>query len=424
MIDHFISGVVNFNHKKGCQKCVVTGTYNKEYRNMSFANLSCLRRTNDTFRDKTDESHHKLTSLLEELDVDMVMDFPTSDPLHLLELGVMKKCLLRWVFGQKGFERKLSKAHIELASRMLLKCRNQMPIDFHRKVRPLNYLRQWKGVEFRAVLLYVGLVVFKKVLDEDMYNHFVCLVCAVRICSCKSYKIYQKLAQKMFTLYIKNYVTLYGEHTIGSNIHNLSHVVEDMQESNIGNLMSISTYQFENCLRLLGLQIKHGNLPLEQVARRIIESQKIDTACSLQRVAKKCSEPRVLYEQIQTPFSKSCKIQVFNAIFIKSDVMLSNRKESDSWFMSISNEIVKLKYVIQKNNSYKIVGQNIKQKRSFFEKPIDSSKLDIYITNGEVTDELHVYGLNSVKSKMMCLSSDDEFVFLPLLHSMESLQIE
>lgn len=397
------------------------GKYSKEYRTISFADIDCTRRTNGSFRDRLDEKHHKLTSPLEELDIDMIMGFPTSDPLHLLELGVMKKCLLRWVYGQKGFDRKLSKDHIGLVSRLLLKCREEMPVDFHRKVRPLKCLRKWKGVEFRAMLLYVGLVVLKKVLDQDMYDHFVCLVCAVRICSCNRYKMYQGLAQKMFTVYIQNYITLYGEHTIGSNMHNLSHIVEDMQESNIGNLMSISTYKFENCLRLLGLQLKHGNLPLEQVSRRIIESQKVNTACSLQRVEKKCSEPQVLYEQKQT---SSLGFKIFNVIFIKPNVMLSNRKESDSWFLSDSKEIVKMKYVTQNGKSFKIVGQKIKRMESFFEKPIDSSKLDIYVTSGVTTNELHAYSLNSVVSKMMRLPYNKEFVFLPLLHSMESLHTE
>lgn len=362
--------------------------------------------------------------MLEELNIDMIMDVPTSDPLHLLELGIMKTCLVRWVFGQKGFQRKLSKAQIELASRLLSQYRNEMPMDFHRKVRTLNSLRQWKGVEFRAVLLYVGVVLFKKILDDDLYEHFLSLVCAVRICSCSIYRIYQGIAKKIFDLYIKNYVILYGEFRVGSNVHNLAHIVEDMQYSNIGNLMSISTYKFENCLRLLGLQLKHGYLPLEQVSRRIIESIKNNTASNSQNVSRHVEgfEPKVLHELKQTSLVSESR-KMFQTIRIKPDFTLSSRNDNDAWFLTNTNDIVKMKYVVQENNTLTIVGcQIVNEKRSFFEKPIESSKLDIYTTN-KISDELSFYCLKSIKSKMMRLSYDQNFVFLPLLHTIENLQI-
>lgn len=73
---------------------------------MGFGDLMCPRRTNETFRNRTDVEHHKERSLIEDLNIDMIMSFPTSDSLHLLDLGLMKKCLLRWVFGEKGFKSK------------------------------------------------------------------------------------------------------------------------------------------------------------------------------------------------------------------------------------------------------------------------------------------------------------------------------
>ena len=40
---------------------------------------------------KVTELHHKCTSPLEELEIDMVEDFPVSDSLHLIDLGIMKR---------------------------------------------------------------------------------------------------------------------------------------------------------------------------------------------------------------------------------------------------------------------------------------------------------------------------------------------
>lgn len=135
---------------------------------MSFPNLDATRRTDKSFREQSQKSHHKEYSLFEELnEVNMIHDFPTSDPLHLLELGVMRRCMYRWVFGHKGYELKWSKALTELGSRLLAKYQHQVPSEIHRAVRGLDSLRHWKGVEYRTMLLYVGIVIFKQVRDTS-----------------------------------------------------------------------------------------------------------------------------------------------------------------------------------------------------------------------------------------------------------------
>lgn len=136
---------------------------------MSF--IACLspilmrcRRTDDSFRNRIQSSHHKERSPFEDLNIDMIANFPSSDPLHLLELGIMRKCLYRWVFGEPKYKVKWSKLLTGLASRLLTKCQNEMPLDIHRAVRALDSLRHWKGLEYRTMLLYVGCVVLKQVI--------------------------------------------------------------------------------------------------------------------------------------------------------------------------------------------------------------------------------------------------------------------
>lgn len=151
-----------FNHKEGCQKCLCMGEYINH--RMCFPNLDAPRRTNESFRLRHHPNHHKEISPLEELNIDMVASVPSSDPLHLLELGIMRKCLYRWVFGETNYKRKWPKPLKELASRLLIKCQHQMPFDMHRAIRDLDSIRHWKGLEFRTVLLYVGCVVLQQVI--------------------------------------------------------------------------------------------------------------------------------------------------------------------------------------------------------------------------------------------------------------------
>lgn len=89
-----ILGTVYFNHSHGCQKCVVIGTYDTR---MSFLASNNEARTDYSFRNRHDRLHHKTKSILEQLPIDMVQDFPSSDPLHLIELGVMKRMLKIWL---------------------------------------------------------------------------------------------------------------------------------------------------------------------------------------------------------------------------------------------------------------------------------------------------------------------------------------
>lgn len=171
---YIFEGVINFNGRHGCQKCVAVGEYDLNFRRMSFPNICAERRTNESFRNRSDKDHHKETSPFERLRIDMVYAFPSSDTLHLLDLGIMKRCMIRWVYGEKGYSRKWSKIDINRASCLFELCQQYMPKDIHRAIRNLTCLRKWKGLEFRTVLLYIGIVVFKNILSKEEYYHFWC----------------------------------------------------------------------------------------------------------------------------------------------------------------------------------------------------------------------------------------------------------
>lgn len=380
---------------------------------MSFPNLDAERRSDASFRRRSDIIHHKETSLLETLNIDMIFSFPTSDSLHLLDLGIMRKCMFRWVFGEKGYNRKWSKNKIDHVSGLLENCQKFMPMEIHRAVRNLSCLRKWKGVEYRTILMYVGMVVFRQVLRPTEYNHFLILCCAVRICSSKLYKFFQSTAEKMFKLYIQKYINIYGRHTIGSNVHLLSHIVEDMREQKIENLIDISTYKFENCLRLLGLNLKHGYLPLEQVSRRLIEMSQLPKSYEIHNLLNK--------QRYLPQVNGNEHANKYDRIQIASEVTLSSRKLADAWFLTRNDEIVQMLHAKKENNEYVIAGVSIKDKKDFFNNPLASSHLKIYASDGKLNEDLVTYKINAICAKMIRLPCENGFVFVPLEHSMDSL---
>lgn len=391
----FSIGVVNFNAKHGCQKCNTVGEYSHEYNRVSFPNLDATRRTDDSFRKREDKDHHKEKSIFENLKIDMVLGFPSSDSLHLLDLGVMKRCMIRWIFGERGYTQKWSKITIDNVSKRLESCQRYMPVDIHRAVRNLNCVRKWKGLEFRTVLLYIGMVVFKGVLNDNEYNHFLILCCAVRICMSVGFKNYWPIAEQMFKCYVQRYGSLYGEHTIGSNIHLLTHIVEDMNAQNVESLMDLSAYEYENSLRLLGMKLRHGHLPLEQVSRRLIEMSQLRTS---------------------SDSHNSMKLEKFSP----QDLNLSSKKSNDSWFLTKNDEIVKMQCANFENDKYLVMGKVIKNKTHLFAAPINSTRLKIFSSDGVLDDEPCTFDINDVASKLICLPFEENFAFIPLIHTMKN----
>lgn len=385
---------------------------------MSFPNLDAERRTDESFRRRADKEHHRENSLLEKLNINMISGFPSSDSLHLLDLGVMKKCMIRWVFGQKEYSRKWNNIKIDLASQLLKKCQRHAPTDIHRAIRNLACLRKWKGLEFRTILLYVGMVIFQELLDADEYHHFLILCCAVRICLNK-HRNYWPIAEQMFGYYVQRYISLYGIHSIGGNVHLLTHITEDMEANNVETLMDLSTYKYENCLRLLGLKVRHSNLPPEQVSRRIIEMTQLNIKTDSHSSSNSTQfSPQLLNQNQDILIGTATR---FKTIKIAPDVILNSKKSNDSWFLTKNDEIVKMEYAIFENHKFKIIGTTIIEKEHLFTDPFNSTRLKIFSSDGILDGGLRFYEIENVAAKMMCLPNKDKFAFIPIVHTMNSL---
>lgn len=62
-------------------------------------------RTNERFRDRYQQAHHKERSVLEDLPIDMVKQFVVADSVHLFDLGIMKRLAHEYImiFFLNGF---------------------------------------------------------------------------------------------------------------------------------------------------------------------------------------------------------------------------------------------------------------------------------------------------------------------------------
>lgn len=426
-------GTVNFNHTFGCQKCMTGGIYSIERKRMSFPHINDVKRTDDNFRNKMQSQHHKKRTLLEDLPIDMIKSFPTCDPLHLLDLGLMKRFLysfnftenthvtvffllalsrlLRsWTGGAKGYSGKWTKVQIEQINKQLIALNKYKPIEIHRSIRALSVLSFWKGTELRSFLLYYGIVVLKDYLPTEEFHHFLLLTCAVRIFYIDAYKSYRHIAKNWIDRYIEGYINIFGIDSVTSNVHNLNHIFDDV--NNLGCLNETSTYPFENRLQFIKKRVKQPNRALAQVARRIVElTLDYDVLFGSKSQMSITQESQLKYPQ------KLGSQLIYNEILVAPDFILSCRKQSNCYFLSKTDEIVRMKYACLLNNQINICGESIINKNNLFTHPVSSSRLHIYKSDGEMNGE-SFYKLDCIKAKMLCFTIKREHIFMPLLHTM------
>lgn len=415
--------MVYFNHRYGCAKCFGVGIYDINKHRTYFSDFNQSIRTDVSFRNRLQPIHHREKSILEDLTktdgsplIDMVKQFPTSDPLHLLHQGVMKRMLHIWTKGTSIHKQKWSKDVQLQISTGISFWNKEFPSDINRKLRSLQFVHFFKATEFRTILLYLGIVAFKDVLDKKNYTHFLQLSLAVRLCSCRTYvdkQSLKKVARRLFSEYCANFVRLYGDNEVVSNIHNICHISDDVHE--YGSLPETSTYPFENYLRDIKLRVQPTIAPIKQITRRLVEISLDMGTNAINFDIRKLEN--IGYPELKYEFKISNQT-VYKFIRITPNVFFSVKKSGDKWFLTKTGDIVEMRYATFMNNSYFICGAPIKEKNDFFSEPYSSRLTDIYASNGEKGDE-KMFEFSEIKSKLMCLSYQDIFVFIPVLHSID-----
>lgn len=269
----FIVGVVGHNGFNSCLKCTTEGEYSYDANTMIFPELNAPLRTDAEFRSKCNDKHNKTRTIIESvIGLDMINDFPIGDVLHLIDLGITKRFLSGWKKGNLGnYRAKWSGQTIANISKFLVA--TKMPKEIKRPMRSLDELAFWKATEFRSFLLYLSVVITKKFFDSnEIFEHFLHYFCAITICSRHDQPASNlQIARKILLHFLEGVKIIYGKHLFTSNMHNLCHLMDDVEK--FGPLDSFSTYPFESKLYYLKNLIRSGRMPLTQIANRLTEIQ-------------------------------------------------------------------------------------------------------------------------------------------------------
>lgn len=381
----------------GCGRCSQKGVYRIDKHRMTFPDYHAPKRTNESFRRRSQAQHHHVVdSPFLGLDIDMVTQFPL-DYLHTVCLGVVKKLLNMWIKGDT--RSKIGTSAVRTITDRLVAVSQMQPSEFQRKCRGLNEVFNFKGTEFRSLILYILPVVTKDILADNKYQNLLFLHVALQILVdptiCRSHA---HVAQKLLLKFVQSFRYAYGSDHLVYNVHSLLHIVDDVMM--YGPLDSYSAFPFESYMSKVKKMLHKKNQTLPQLCNRVEESYLL-------------YKPPTI-KQHNVTFKKACKSQfgvykevVFTDFKIKDTVR-------DQWFMTNDSEIYKFDSCCKADSS--ISARKVVNKVDFFDLPIPSSLLEIYKSDGTLSNLVQM-NISKVKSKIFAMPLDGNLIFAPLRHT-------
>lgn len=187
-----------------------------------------------------------------------------------------------------------------------------------------------------------------------------------------------------------------------SNIHNLLHIIDDVQR--FGILPSISAYPFESCLGKFKSLIRTGPAALPQIARRMIERNNV-----LYNVRRPSNEG----PSIKRTGLNKCSIQIPHRNFI-----LCNHRFEDQWFLA-NNQIMRMVNALEIDSEIFLEARPLLATNNFFDVPLPSSWMNIFQANIAASAvETTRIRTSQIECKFICILLDgNTHVFVPILHT-------
>jgi len=414
--------VLNIKYHTGyssCTKCNIVGDYSE--RRVCFTEYIGRKRSDKSFVDHEDEDYHQGTSPLENIPrLGLVSQVPL-DYQHLVCLGIVKKLLLMWNFGDLRV--RIPFRNVQLISSALIHLvKNHVPIEFQRKPRSLNYVKKWKATEYRQLLLYSGPFILKNILSNEVYENFISLHVAISILCSKRY-CYQKkwlnYAQNLIECFVKQYGIIYGKHNISYNIHGLLHLVDDVE--NYGSLDYFSTFKFESYLGHLKKKIHKEDKPLQQIVRRYTESIALNNLNKLSNSSDINTSGEIIFINTHKngPLLQGCTNPQYEKLKFYDMTFIVKNQKNDCCCVK-GNRIIKIFNIALKDNDgvFVIIGKEYLKKSDLYKLPCPSSTLGIY----EVDDlsEFMTWPVKDIEFKYfsfpICLDST-RMAVVPLHHT-------
>ncbi|XP_039308484.1 uncharacterized protein LOC105207192 isoform X1 [Solenopsis invicta] len=329
--------------------------------------------------------------------------------MHMYCLGVMKKLIVTWIRGDYTKNAKLSGIQIKIISNRLKILSKHCPREFARRVESLNDYDQFKATYWRQIMLYIGIVCFKEVVQDYIYDHFLLfhtsmLILVSSVCNTNRNLVFSEIAIEKFVLLCEN---IYGLTFLSYNIHGILHLVEDVLR--FGPLDSYSAFPCENSMLVFRKMCRKPHLSLQQIAARHAEKEQCKKKFIVQN---NCIKVWKKHEEGPLPFADADSRIYDQYKFLKTPDMTIGVCARDDCCILSDSSICCVKNILHYENDYFIVVKKFQQVVDFFNIGIGSSCVGIYKCS-ELAYNYDIILLQDVKAKCFrmpyftCLPSNE-----------------
>jgi hypothetical protein len=242
----FVKNSIGATGYYSCDNCTTRGQYSQQAKTVVFPEMDAPRRTDTSFRNRTqEEHHHEQQSEFESLPIDIILKF-TLDSLHVLYKGVGLKLLIVLQSGPLNF--RISIANQNELSNLLIDVGKYVPSDFQRKPRAFHHIRLWKATEIRFFLIYlVPLVLPQFVSDGAVMDLYLCLhLIAILLNSDNLVPNQHSLIDSLVAMFYTRIGDLFGPDFFSLIVHCLQHLCEDYHRH--GSVEKFSTFQMKTLI--------------------------------------------------------------------------------------------------------------------------------------------------------------------------------
>jgi hypothetical protein len=348
---------------------------------------------------------------LEEIETNFISDIPL-DPMHLVDLGVMRR-FLKYILFEGNVIARLSAASRRTLNANIEEVSPSLPTEFTRKVRSLNFFSRWKASECRQFLLYIGPVVLSDVLKSNVFKCFLLFHAAIFILSSeKLMSTFLDDADQFLKIFVSYSAQIFGEKFLSYNVHSLMHLVSDV--SRHGPLQIFSAYPFESELGWIKSLVKSSNLPLQQIFKRLCEKR------NFQRCKEESEMRGAFGEHSEGPLPDGINAAGQFHSYEGNKYILRDRYPDKCVLMRnrCYGLILNILSSHDGNSSaVKIVTREFTSFTDIYYYLIPSGKLGIHKL-WNLSSELKIYDLKDIRYKAILLVQGGKHIVFPFLHSL------
>ncbi|XP_034232946.1 uncharacterized protein LOC117640529 [Thrips palmi] len=404
----FTKCIIGHNGTFSCEKCEVEMVCVNNVH--TYPNLNAPLRDDASFAERRNWLHHTGDSPLEQIPTGMVSQF-RLDSLHMVYLGVTKRWL-KFVVGTSKRRGILNEGQVDEINNRILGTAAFVPTDFSRRPRPFTDKSKFRATEYRRIVLYDGLVLFKD-LDPGVWKTFKLLHSGIYIL-CSPSLVKQEAMRNIANLLLRRFINLskriLGGHFISYYVHALCHLSEECAAH--GALEDFSAFPYENYLGIIKALLRSTYKPIEQLINRDFERNG-----HIINPKRRAPGEVTLYHNHVNPEEQRAGRQYTKVEF--SDTFLAV-SQKDGCFKTKKNEYFSLSNIIYTpERQIVLVGQKFNEVGNYYEYPLPSSNLGI-VQVSNLGPEKHYINFSQFSAKCSLLpTSDVEYVAIPLAHTEE-----